>query len=142
MYYSDPQFRSQATESSLYAPVGNVEFQRTPIPYRDIKIPEPLYENARILRQHAFEAGFGQIPPQITSPTKCPLCEGSLESFEAGYQYVRCTKCGYSQQQLAAAGSGSLGLGIIIGLGLAALAHIISESESSKSRKRYSRRRR
>jgi ribosomal protein S27E len=119
---------------------NRVEFQRTP--YRDIKIPEPLYENARILRQHAFEAGFGQIPTQITSPTKCPLCEGSLESFQAAYQYVRCAKCGYSQQQLAAGGSGTLGLGIIIGLGLAALAHMISESESSGNRKRYGRRHR
>jgi len=121
---------------------NRVQLQRTPVAYRDIKIPEPLYESARILRQHTFEAGFGQIPRRIISPTKCPLCEGSLETFQAAYQYVRCTNCGYSQQQLAAVGSGALGLGVIIGLGLAALAHMIADSESGRSQKRYRRRRR
>jgi len=118
---------------------NKVEFKRMPVPYRDVKIPEPVYENARILRQRTIEFGLNQIPPQIKSPAKCPLCGGPLEGFQVAYQYVQCSNCGYSQQQLAAGGSGALGLGVIIGLGLAALASLMSESESDRRPRRRSR---
>jgi len=110
-----------------------------PVQYRDVKVPEPIYESARILRQRTIEFGLNQIPREITSPAKCPLCHGPLEGFQAAYQYMRCSNCGYSQQQLVAQGSGALGLGVIIGLGLAALANLMSESESSRHPRRRSR---
>jgi len=108
--------------------------------YRDIKVPAPVYESARILRQRTLESGLNRIPREVMSPTSCPLCGGSLEGFQIAYEYLRCKECGFSQQQFGAKGSGGLGLGVIIGLGLAALAHFLSQSEPNDDSKRRSRR--
>jgi hypothetical protein len=111
-----------------------------PVSYRDIKVPEPIYQNTQILRQKALELGFGQIRDEIGTTSQCPLCQSPMEQFRAEYQYNTCPKCGFSQQQIAAAGSGALGLGVIIGLGLAALAQLLSDSDQAP-RRRSSRRR-
>jgi len=111
-----------------------------PVQYRDVKVPEPVYESARLLRQRTLEFGLNQLPREVTSPTRCLICGGSLEGVQVAYEYMRCTECGYNHQRLAARGSGGLGLGVIIGLGLAALAYHLSESGPGKGSKRRSRR--
>lgn len=83
---------------------NQAEWSLMSIRYRDIKVPEPVYESARILRQRTLEFGLGQLPREVTSPSRCPMCGGGLEGFQAAYQYLRCAECGYSQQQLAAKG--------------------------------------
>ena len=114
--------------------------KRSSVPYRDIKVPEPIYQNTQILRQKALDLGFGQIRDEIGSGSECPLCQSPMEQFRVEYQYNKCPKCGFSQQQIAAGGSGALGLGVIIGLGLAALAQLLSDSDEVP-RRRTSRRR-
>ena len=111
-----------------------------PVPYRDVKVPEPIYQNTQILRQKALDLGFREIRDEIGSSAQCPLCQAPMEQFRAEYQYNTCSNCGFSQQQIAAGGSGALGLGVIIGLGLAALAQLLSESDQP-TRRRGSRRR-
>lgn len=90
--------------------------------YKTIKVPLWVYQNAKQVELALSRKGLEHLPEVVLQPEKCPICKSDLQAFQTEqtkYEYMRCSHCGYTQQQFEIAGVGeSIPLGTAIGMGL------------------------
>jgi len=94
-----------------------------------VKVPAWVYENLRQLKLQ-IERKPTTITTEIASPKFCPKCGEPMESIKMKYEYVKCPKCGYTQQKINFSVGGSMALGIVIGLGAAILLSYLSNAKT------------
>ncbi len=72
--------------------------------------------------------GFGNLPTKVLSPEKCPICSSTLEPSEEDDEYVRCERCGYTQQKFDPQSNGIV-LGTAVGVGLIYLLNMLFDRD-------------
>ncbi len=107
--------------------------------YRSIKVPGWVYTNWKQAELALQRRGEGALSPEVLAPSVCPACRTQMQTLELNYQYRRCDRCGYAQQDLSGT-SNFLG-GMVLGVGLTLLLKALSEGDSTpQPRKRRKRR--
>lgn len=92
--------------------------------YKTIKVPKWVYENAKEVELLLMRKGVENLPAKVLSPQECPICSSTMESDQGDDGYVRCERCGYTQQKFDAKVNGIV-LGTAIGMGLIYLLNIM-----------------
>lgn len=96
--------------------------------YKTIKVPQWVYENAKEVELMLMRKGYENLPSKVLSPRECPICSSTLESLEEDDQYVRCERCGYTQQKFDPKVNGIV-MGTAIGMGLIYLLNTLFDRE-------------
>ncbi len=98
------------------------------VDYKTIKVPKWVYENAKEAELTLMRKGFGNLPTKVLSPKECPICSSTLQAGEEDDEYVRCKRCGYTQQKFDPKVNGIV-LGTAVGVGLIYLLNILFDRE-------------
>lgn len=98
------------------------------VDYKTIKVPQWVYENAKEVELTLMRKGFGNLPTKVLNPRECPICSSTLEPSEEDDEYVRCKRCGYTQQKFDPKVNGVV-LGTAVGVGLIYLLNILFDRE-------------
>lgn len=107
--------------------------------YRSIKVPGWVYTNWKQAELALQRQGGAALGMEVLAPSLCPACRSQMHTLEMQYQYRRCGRCGYAQQNLSGT-SNFLG-GMVIGVGLTLLLKALSEDNAApQPRKRGKRR--
>lgn len=96
-----------------------------------VKIPDWVEKNGEDVKKKLINEGLNSLPTDITNPEQCPICENSLDKFKLHYEYLKCKKCGYSQQLFAT--TSNFSKGIIFGIGIAATIYLLKKHNQGKS---------
>lgn len=91
-----------------------------------VKLPAWAYDNLRQAKLQIERRGIN-MGAELVSPKICPKCGKPMESIKVKYEYVKCPKCGYTQQKINFSVGSNIALGIIIGLGTAALLSYLND---------------
>ncbi len=115
--------------------------------YKTLKIPPPILDCINIAKAKILMSinTFTNLPVDVLSPKKCPICGHELEPFEYDtgrtdlLGYVFCRNCRYKQPVVSDTDkleiskiSKYLSVGTLIGFGIASLLFLMKEEISGK----------
>ncbi len=87
--------------------------------YKNIKVPFWVYQNAKEVELALMRKGIQVVPHEVLQPEHCPICRSAFETVESEKNtYLKCTHCGYTQQQFAPSRNEGIMMGTAIGMGL------------------------